>query len=135
MDDAPTCGKGLAANSVLPATLADVVSALSSVLAAHVPTLDLQDENSRREHAAYSQLTRAYADIAGSLRAASEHMRGCRDMPMGRHDMQAMMASEPAEAFGRFVNAEQELLALLQARLPGDQAMLADMKQALATHG
>jgi hypothetical protein len=135
MDDVPTCGNGLAANAVLPATLGDVVSALGRVLEVHLTTLDLQDENSRREHAAYSQLVDMDADIAGALRAAAEHMRGCRDLPMGRHDMQAMMAPEPVEAFARFVNAEQELLALLQARLPGDQAMLADMKEALATRG
>ena len=131
MDDAPTCGKGLAATAVLPATLAEVAGALSGVLAAHLPTLDLQDENSRREQVAYSQLLRAYAEIAGSLRAAAEQMRGYHDLPMGRHDMQAMMASEPVEAFARFVNAEQELFALLQARLPDDQAMLGAMKQAL----
>jgi hypothetical protein len=134
MDDAPTCGTGLADNSVLPATLADLVTALRTVLATHLTTLDLQDENSRQEHAAYSQLTRAYEDIAGSLRAAAERMRGCRDLPMGRHDMQAMTGSEPVEAFARFVDAEQELLALLQARLPGDQAMLADMRQALGAN-
>lgn len=134
MDDAPTCGKGLAANSVLPGTLAEVVRALRRVLEVHLAALDLEDPNSRQEHAAYSRLMAAYADIAGSLRAAAEDMRGCRELPMGRHDMQAMMASEPVEAFARFVNAEQELLVLLEARLPGDQAMLADMKQALATH-
>jgi hypothetical protein len=128
MDDAPTCGEGLAANSALPATLADVISALSTVLAAHLTTLDLRDENSREEHAVYSQLTRAYDDIAGSLRAAAERMRSCRDLPMGRHNMQAMTASKPAEAFAFFVNAEQELLALLEARLPGDRAMLAAME-------
>ena len=130
MDDAATCGTGLAENSVLPATLAEVVSELRAVLAAHLTTLDLQDENSRHEHAAYSQLTRAYGEIAASLRAAADRMRSCRDLPMGRHDMQAMTASEPAEAFERFVNAEQKLLALLQARLPAEEAMLADMKRA-----
>jgi hypothetical protein len=46
--------------------------------------------------------------------------------------MNAMTAPEPAEAFGRFVNQEQALLALLRARLPSDQTMLADMREAVA---
>lgn len=131
MDDRPTCGQGLVANSTLPATMADVIDALSTVLAVHLTALDLQDENSRQEHAVYSQLAHAYEEIAQSLRGAAERMRGYRDLPMGRHNMQAMAASEPAEAFARFVNAEQGLLTLLQARLPGDERMLAELKQAL----
>ena len=131
MNEQLTCGKGLAANSVLPATLAEVISSLSTVLAVHLKALDLEDENSCREHAAYSQLAKAYGDIADSLRATAERMSGYRDLPMARHDMNAMTASEPAEAFGRFVNMEQELLALLQARLPSDRSMLADLKQAV----
>ena len=134
MDHQPTCGKGLAANSVVPATISDVISSLSAVLASHLKTLDLQDENSHREHAAYSDLAKAYGEIGHSLRGAAERMAGYRDLPMGRHDMQAVTASEPVEAFGRFVKAEQQLLALLHARLPDDQAMLADMKQALGAN-
>jgi hypothetical protein len=131
MNEQPTCGKGLAANSVLPAKMADLISSLSTVLAVHLKALDLEDENSRQEHAAYSQLAKAYADIADSLRATAERMTGYRDLPMGRHDMKAMTASEPAEAFARFLNREQELLALLQARLPNEQTMLAGMKEAV----
>jgi hypothetical protein len=131
MNEQPTCGKGLAANSVLPATMADLINSLSTVLTVHLKALDLEDENSRQEHAAYSQLAKAYADIADSLRATAERMSGYRDLPMGRHDMKAMTASEPAEAFARFLNREQELLALLQARLPNEQTMLARMKEAV----
>jgi hypothetical protein len=134
MDHHPTCGEGLAANSVVSATIADIIRSLSAVLATHLKALDLQDDNSRREHAAYSELAKAYDDIADSLRAAAERMSSYRDLPMGRHDMHAMTGSEPVEAFARFVKAEQQLLALLQAQLPGDQAMLADMKQALAAN-
>jgi hypothetical protein len=103
----------------------------STVLAVHLTTLDLQDANNRQEHAAYSELATAYEQIAHSLRGAAERMAGYRDLPMGRHDMQAMTASEPVEAFARFVNAEQSLFGLLQARLPVDEGMLADLKQAV----
>ena len=66
--------KGLAVNAVLPATLADVAAALRRVLAVHLPTLDLHDENSRQEHAAYPQLITAYDDIAGARRGAAEQI-------------------------------------------------------------
>ena len=130
MADDPTCGEGLAANSVVPATIADVIKALSAVLAAHLRTLDVEDANSRREHAAYSELANTCGEIGNSLGGAAERMSGYHDLPMGRHDMQAMTASEPVDAFAQFVNAEEQLLALLEARLPSDQAMLAGMKQA-----
>jgi hypothetical protein len=135
MKEQPTCGKGLAANSSLPATLADILRSLSSLLEVHLKALDLGDENSRQEHAAYSELAKAYGDIADSLRTTAERMAGYRDLPMGRHDMEVMRSPEPVETFARFVNREQELLALLQARLPGDQTMLAGMKETVGRTG
>ena len=131
MNEQPTCGKGLAANSALPAAMADVISALSTILVVHLKALDLKDEDSRQEHAAYSHLGNAYGDIADSLRAMAERMAGYRDLPMGRHDMNAITASEPTEAFARFVDREEKLLALLQARLPSDQTMLTGMREAV----
>jgi hypothetical protein len=131
MNEQSTCGEGLAANSVLPATMADVIRSLSTILAVHLKALDLEDEDCRQEHAAYSQLAKASGDIAESLRATAKRMSSYRDLPMGRHDMKVMTASEPTEAFARFVNREQELLALLQARLPSDHAMLTDMRKAV----
>ena len=130
MNEPTTCGKGLAANSVLPATMADMIEALSTVLAIHSKALDLKDERSRQEHVAYSQLAQECADIAHLLRTAAQRMSGYRDLPMGRHDVNVMAASGPVEAFERFVNREQELLALLRARLPIDQNMLDDMREA-----
>jgi hypothetical protein len=112
--------------------MADIISALSTLLAVHLKALDLEDEHSRQEHAAYSRLAKEYRDIADLLRATATRMSSYRDLPMGRHDMNVMTASEPAEAFGRFVNREQELLALLQVRLASDQTMLADMREAVA---
>lgn len=134
MADHPTCGEGLAENAVVPATIAEIITSLSAVLAAHLKALDLGDDISRREHAAYSELANAYAEIGNSLHGAAERMSRYRDLPMGRHDMQAMTASEPVEAFARFVKAEEQLLASFQARLPGDQAMLTAMRQTLGTN-
>jgi hypothetical protein len=63
------------------------------------------------------------------LLVLGEEMAGYRDLPMGRHD-RPVMASPPAvEAFERFVQVEQELLALLQQRVPQDQRMLEQMRE------
>jgi hypothetical protein len=48
---------------------------------------------------------------------------------MGAHDLTVMSSPEAVEAFERFVQAERELLALLQERLRQDQEMLAGIRQ------
>lgn len=54
-------------------------------------------------------------------------MAGYRDLPMGRHDGEAMARPQVRAAFGRFVTREQELLALLRERVEKDGKMLATM--------
>jgi hypothetical protein len=90
----------------------------------------LNDENSRKEHEAYLELSQKHRQIAAELRATAERMAGYRDMPMGRHDQRAMSAPGPLEAFGTFVKLEQELLALLQEKLGKDRKMLTEMREA-----
>jgi hypothetical protein len=51
--DQPTCGKGLAENSVFPATLSHLIAAMAENLAMHMKALDLTDPNSQTEHGAY----------------------------------------------------------------------------------
>lgn len=127
MDDQPTCGKGLAQHSSLPAKLGELMAATAEVLEVHMRALDLSDENSRREHEAYTELARAHRRIAVDLAATAARMAGYRDLPMGAHDMQTMMSDPPRVAFARLVREEESLLSLLQARLEQDRAMLAQM--------
>jgi hypothetical protein len=54
----PTCGQGLAWNSILPEKLGALAAALAGVLAAHMQALDLQDVNSKQEYEAYKDLVR-----------------------------------------------------------------------------
>ena len=130
MDDQPTCGKGLAENAPLPAALGAVANALGAVLAAHQASLDVTDPAAKREHDAYQDLADAYRLIAAQLDAAAKRMAGYRDLPMGPHDMAVLMAPPAVEAFETFVTREEELLALIQARLPEDRAMLGQMRPA-----
>lgn len=126
-ENQPTCGKGLAEHSVLPAKLGELTAAMAKNLEVHVKALDLTDENSRKEHDAYVELAREHRSIAGQLQATARQMAAYRDLPMGRHDEKAMSAPEVAKAFEKFVRIEHELLSLLQKRIEQDRRMLTEM--------
>ncbi len=124
-DDQPTCGKGLAANAVLPAKLAELLAAQAEVLRRHTQALDLTDVNARSELEAYTKLEQTHRSVAGALASLAEAMTGYRDLPMGRHDMAVMV--EPAgqiAAFQQFMAVELELAALLQQKLEADANLL-----------
>jgi hypothetical protein len=124
-DDQPTCGEGLATNAVLPAKLAELMSARAEVLKRRTRALDLSDTAAQEELDAYTSLERAHRDVASELADLAEEMASYLSLPMGRHDVTVM--SDPKgqmEAFRRFVAVEQELLALLQATLEVEEKLL-----------
>jgi hypothetical protein len=125
MDHVTTCGQGLAEHSVLPARMSALIGALAENLERHQKTLDLGDENSRRELAVYRDLTARLAEVAADLQAASHAMAQQRDLAMGRHDEHAMEDPGLMQAFERFVDAEQALLELLEKAVDRDRRMLA----------
>jgi hypothetical protein len=125
MDDQPTCGKGLAEHSALPAKLAELEDALAENLELHQKTLDLSDDSARKEFDAYVKLARKHRSIAAQLREAARQMAGYRDLPMGRHDERALADPKIVEAFERFVKVEDELLNQLRAAVERDRQMLA----------
>jgi hypothetical protein len=123
--DRPTCGEGLAANSILPAKLAELMAAQAEVLKRHTHALDLTDATAQEEFDAYTRLERAHRDVASELADLGEEMAGYRNLPMGRHDMTVMTDPKgQMEAFRRFVAVERELLALLQTKLEAEEELL-----------
>jgi hypothetical protein len=130
MDDRQTCGRGLAQHSALTASLGELVASTARVLEVHMRALDLADENSKREYDAYRELASAHRRIAIELADTAHRMAGYREMPMGKHDMAAMMSPAPRHAFAGFIKQEEALLRLLQARLAADHAMLEMMAAA-----
>jgi hypothetical protein len=123
-NDQPTCGKGLAANAVLPEQLATLLSARAEVLERHTKALDLSDPNAQQELDAYTALARAHWGIAARLADLAQQMAGYRDLPMARHDMRVMADPQgQAAAFRYFVAAEQQLLELLQTKLQQEDPM------------
>lgn len=127
MDEEPTCGKGLAEHSALPAKMGELIATLAENLELHMRALDLTDESARQEHDAYQDLATSYRRIAADLQATAARMAGYRDLPMGRHDEEAMSGPQVGEAFAGFVSRAQELLELLQRRVEQDREMLAEM--------
>ena len=124
-NDQPTCGKGLAANAVLPARLAELLTVQAEVLERHMQAIDLTDPNGQAELDAYRALARAHRANAAELAKLAEQMAGYRDLPMARHDMTVMTNPQgQMEAFRRFVAIEQEIVALLQAKLREEQNLL-----------
>jgi phytoene dehydrogenase-like protein len=128
MPEQQTCGKGLAENATLPASLGELVAATARVLEVHMKALDLTDENGKRELDAYRELASMHRRLATELASLAERMASYRDLPMARHDMAAMTSPAPRHAFAGFVRQEERLLELLQSRLAGHRAMLAQME-------
>jgi hypothetical protein len=125
MAEQPTCGRGLAENSVLPTQLAEVIDAMADNLQVHMQALELDDEAARQEHAVYLRLAEEHRQAAARLWAVGKEMAAARDLPMGRHDQESMSSPTVAEALRRFVTAKQELLALLQRMVEQDLQLLA----------
>jgi hypothetical protein len=128
ISDGQTCGKGLAENSILPAKLGELIAAMADNLEAHMKALDLADVNSKQEFEAYESLVRGQRDIVSKLTAIAQEMAGYRDLPMGRHDEQAMTQPRVGEAFEKFVQSKQELLTLLEQTAERDQQLLDIMR-------
>ncbi len=133
MEEQPTCGQGIAAHAELPTRLGELIAALAGVLETHMTALDLADVNAKQEYEVYQRLAQQHRHIAALLQAVAADMAAQRDLPMGKHDMQVMMSAAPVAAFRAYVQAEQELLALLQQSAAQDQQMLHAMSQAGAS--
>jgi hypothetical protein len=129
MDDQPTCGKGLAENSTLPAKLGQIVAAMADVLEVHTEALDSSDPHAQAERRAYAKLVEQNRAAAAQLARIASDMAGYRDLPMGRHDMTAMRRPKTVEVFEKLVRMKEELRESLQKTAERDLAMLASMRE------
>jgi len=130
MNKPQTCGQGLAEHSVVPSTLADLMSSLADNLERHADAL-LDDEAARTEHAAYLTLFTRARDIAVALESLGDQMAGSRDLPMGGHDIAKLSSPEAVGAFQRYVQVTRDLMALLQRLDTQNEEMLAMMRGSL----
>ena len=126
--DQPTCGKGLAENSILPARLGSLLHAMAENLEVHTKALDLEDQNSQAEYAAYAGLVQQLREAAAQLESAANQMDGYRDLPMGKHDEQAMTHPRVGETFEKLVRQKHDLLSLLEQTTERDRQLLEMMQ-------
>jgi hypothetical protein len=83
-DNQPTCGKGLAANAVLPEKLAAPVKTMAALLDNHVRALDPREAAGRLERNAYERLVKDQRTLASGLEDLAIAMEGYRDLPTAR---------------------------------------------------
>jgi hypothetical protein len=120
----PTCGRGLAQSSVVPAALAAVATGLAQNLEVHVRALDPDDAAAAQEQGVYERVAHSLRGAAADLRAAAEEMASAVGLPMGAHDMAAMTTTDALDAFEGYVAAEDDLRRLLDARRAENEQML-----------
>jgi hypothetical protein len=130
MADQPTCGQGLAEHSKLPLALAELFDRSAQSLEAHVDTLDLTDEHAEPERRVWFRVAAQHRSIAAQLRATGELMAQNRDLPMARHDAEALSSPRVLAAFEGFVAAEQAVADLVADWVDHDRATLEQARQA-----
>ncbi len=125
MDAPTTCGEGLAQRADFPARVSALTAAMAEMLERHQQTLDLTDDNARKELAAYQQLAADFRQLTSQLHATADRMIGYRDLPMARHHEEAMAGPEIRAALTTLVERERVLAAFMHEWFEEDRAMLA----------
>jgi hypothetical protein len=126
VDDAPTCGIGVAQHSAIPAKIAVMFEGLAETLELHRKLLVQGDASSRKEDEVYRELAADWRQISERVQSAAARMAAQRDLPMGAHEEGAWSADH-LRAFEKFVSAQGKLLALLRLAAVRDEKMLASM--------
>ncbi len=128
MEERPTCGQGLAENSILPGKLGELAAAMAENLEVHMRGLVVSDPQSKQEYDVYFQLANEQRETAARLLATANEMAGARDLPMGRHSFDGASTSQARDAFEKFIRVKQELLSLLQQTSERDRELLEQMR-------
>jgi len=128
-NDQPTCGKGLAANAILPERLAALMNAMATMLENHTRALDPTETNGRLERDAYERLVRDQRALASGLEAFARAMEGNRDLPMARHNLAPLNDQASRAVLAAFIDAERDLITLLQKQTENHAVMLPQMTE------
>jgi hypothetical protein len=124
VEEEPTCGRGLAQNSVVPAALAAVAAGLAQNLEVHRRALDPDDADAVAERDVYERVGRSLRSATVDLQAAAAKMASAADLPMGAHDMTVLTTTDVLDAFQGYVATEDDLRRLLEARRADNEQML-----------
>jgi hypothetical protein len=135
VEEQPTCGHGLAQNTVVPAALAAVAAGLARNLEVHTRALDPGDAAAAQEQGVYECVAHRLRSAAAELRAAAEEMTSAVHLPMGAHDMAAITTTDVLDAFESYVAAEDDLRRLLDARREDNEQMLTAIRAEVGSPG
>jgi uncharacterized protein YndB with AHSA1/START domain len=124
--ETPTCGSGLAQHATIPARIGVMIEGLAETLDLHRKMLKLHDANARKEDEVYRELAASWTTIAQLVEKAAAVMAAQHELPMGAHDETAWGEAH-LKAFGKFVKAQTQVLALLRVAAERDEQMLASM--------
>jgi hypothetical protein len=126
VDEAPTCGIGVAQHASIPAKIEVMFEGLGETLELHRKMLVLYDPNARKEDEVYRELAASWRQIAELVQKAAAKMAAQRELPMGAHD-QTAWGDEHLRAFEKFVKGQSHVLSLLRVAAERDEQMLASM--------
>lgn len=135
MEEEPTCGRGLAQSTAVPAGLAAVAAGLAQNLEIHTRALDLGDAAAAQELGVYERIARSLRTAAANLQTAAAEMASAVDLPMAAHDLAAVTTPDVLDAFERYVGAEDDLRRLLDARQVDNEWMLAAIRAEIGRAG
>jgi uncharacterized protein YndB with AHSA1/START domain len=128
VDEAPTCGVGVAQHATIPAKIGVMFEGLAETFELHRKMLVLDDPNSRKEDEVYRELAASWKDIAQLVEKTAAHMAAQQELPMGVHD-QTAWGDAHLKAFEKFVKAQTQVLALLRVAAERDEKMFASMTE------
>jgi hypothetical protein len=129
-DEQQTCGKGVAANAILPERMAALLEAMAVIYDNHIRSLSVDDPAGKQEIEAYERLMRDYRASANQVSALAGTMRSYRDLLAANHDMAVLMDAKSVDAMEALVAAQEELATLVGARAAEFRAMLEEMRRA-----
>jgi uncharacterized protein YndB with AHSA1/START domain len=107
VDEAPTCGIGLAQYATIPRRIGVMFEGLAETLELHRTILVLDDPNSRTEDEAYRELAARWKEITQLVEKTAAYMAAQHELPMGAHD-QTAWGDAHVKAFEKFVKAERD---------------------------
>jgi hypothetical protein len=129
-EEPATCGQGLAASAVVPEKTAALMDAMANVLQNHLRSLDPTDATARLEHDAYEHIIREQRGAASTLNGLARAMRSYGDLPIAPHNEEVLADRRSIDAFSAFIEAEENMLTLLQENVRSDRDMLGAMLSA-----
>lgn len=135
MEEQPTCGRGLAQSTVVPAALAAMAAGLAQNLEVHLRALDPGDAAAAQEQEVYERIAHSLRSAAADLQDAAAEMASAVDLPMGAHDMDALTTTDVLGAFEGYVTAEDDLRRLLDSRRADNEQMLAAIRAEIGSPG